>query len=128
MTLLSDTLKKVRDKLKEIKEKAVAVGDGNTPSPADQDYVETRINDIAGDINTVTDGSVAPSLTPANAGTTQSPSLPSSRVQLCQDAHSLGSAAWAETATIPIDYDLIGDNIKTINAVYIPEIETRFGL
>ena len=127
MATLSEILKKIRDKAKEVKERGQILGDSTTPSQADKDYVDERLEDITSDVDVIL-GSTSPSLPAGTSTTATNPApFPSSRIQVCQDCEDLAQAAYTtETGGLPVDHDLIGENVSTIKTYYVPEIRDRF--
>jgi hypothetical protein len=127
-TMLKRAIQRIRDALADAADVANSVGDGNEPSQTDKDNVSSWMDDAESELETIHDPSQSPSLSPPGAGSAQSPTIPGSRSQTCEDARDLAEEAETEAGKASPDCDYIGDRTRTLEASYLSAIRDKFGI
>ena len=128
LTPLQKALKRIKGVLGDTEDMAKTVGDGNQPSQTDKDDVSGWMDEAEGELETIHDPAQSPSLSPASAGSAQNPTIPDSRLQTCEDAHSLAQEAESEAGEASPDHDYIGDRTRTLEGSYLGAIREKFGI
>ena len=128
MSALGDRLERILEKLKNVRDKAAALGDSTEPSDEDKEEVDAWLVDAEADLAVIHDENQSPSLDPTSAGEVMEVTIPASRLQTCADALELAQEAEAEAKKASPDYDYIGDRTRTLEATYTAAIRAKFEL
>jgi hypothetical protein len=128
MSALGDALRRILEKAKKVRNKAKDIGDGGTPSEADKELVDGWLNDMEADLALIHDPNESPSLDPTDAGSVQPATIPTGRLETCEDALDLAEEADTEIGADPPDYDYIGDRTRTLESEYPGPIRSKFGI
>jgi hypothetical protein len=126
LTPLQKAIKRVKGRFGEVSDRAKTLGDGNTPSQGDKDDVSGWLDEAESELATIHDPGQSPSLSPTSAGSEQTPTIPDSRCQTCEDAADLAAEAETEAGQASPDYDYIGDRTRTLEGSYLDAIRDKF--
>ena len=126
MSGLTEILETIREKLGQTRERADLVGDEADPTQQDKTDVDGWLSTAGTLLAQIHDEGTEPSLDPVDAGSAQSVTIPSSRLQTCTDAYNMIDAGYVESKKTDPNNGFIGDRTRTIQATYLSAIRQEF--